>query len=299
VAGTQWEHQPEVRDALRTIVADPELGIGALSSPQALSNLLKDLLPDAPRETSVLVAAAEAGLPHTLADHVARGMDLAAASSVTESAFAARTPFTPEACRWAVAEVAVAPGLAPGALTGAPASTRPASARSATTQQPNIPPAPAPPRAGNAETVLPRGAGPAPPGWYGPPPPAASPGPARPGPGRPGPVWPGAARPGQVPPGAAGPYGGRPVGARPAGARPVTVTRARRIPGWVWRNLEYVHQGRTNMGRAFRVTAGVLGPASIAVSRLSEAGAGAGALPQTLMQPVPGPGPGPDDDSIL
>jgi uncharacterized protein YegL len=150
-----------------------------------------------------------------------------------------------------------------------------------------------------------------------------------------------------------------------------------------WRNLEYVHQGRTNMGTAFGVTAEVLRPgrlerralrpaillitdglptdpaggfetglgellstpagrsalrvgvaigrdanseplnrfrspdtpilvadstddiverlvaASIAVSRLSEAGADAGALAQTLMQPVPGPGPGPDDDSIL
>lgn len=62
MTGTQWEHQPEVRDALRTIVADPEFGIGALSNPQPLSNLLKDLLPDAPKETSVLVAAAEAEL---------------------------------------------------------------------------------------------------------------------------------------------------------------------------------------------------------------------------------------------
>jgi uncharacterized protein YegL len=39
--------------------------------------------------------------------------------------------------------------------------------------------------------------------------------------------------------------------------------------------------------------------ASIAVSRLSEVGADAGALAQTLMQPATGPGPGPDDDSIL
>ncbi|HEY7430058.1 MAG TPA: vWA domain-containing protein [Streptosporangiaceae bacterium] len=150
-----------------------------------------------------------------------------------------------------------------------------------------------------------------------------------------------------------------------------------------WQNLEYVHQGRTNIGPAFGVTAGVLGPdrlerralrpalllitdglptdppggfeaglaellstpagrsalrvgvaigrdanseplnrfrspgtpilvadstddiverlvaASIAVSRLSEAGADAEALAQTLMQPAAGPGPGSDDDSIL
>jgi hypothetical protein len=62
VAGTSWEHQREVRDALQTIVSDPQLGVAALSSAQTMSNLLKDLLPDAPRETSVLVAAAEAGL---------------------------------------------------------------------------------------------------------------------------------------------------------------------------------------------------------------------------------------------
>jgi uncharacterized protein YegL len=39
--------------------------------------------------------------------------------------------------------------------------------------------------------------------------------------------------------------------------------------------------------------------ASIAVSRLSGAGADPGALAQTLMQPAAGSGPGPDDDSIL
>ncbi len=60
MAGTSWEHQREVRDARQAIVSDPQLGVAALSSAQAMSNLLKDLLPDAPRETSVLVA--EAGL---------------------------------------------------------------------------------------------------------------------------------------------------------------------------------------------------------------------------------------------
>src|SRR6266567_135602 len=39
--------------------------------------------------------------------------------------------------------------------------------------------------------------------------------------------------------------------------------------------------------------------ASIAMSRMSEAGADAAVLAQTLMQPAPGHGPGPDDDSIL
>ncbi len=118
MTSTSWEHQREVRDALRTIVSDPQLGVPALSSAQTMSNLLKDLLPDAPRETSVLVAAAEAGLAQVLLDHVSQGMDIATASSLTASAFAARTPFTADACNWAVAELSVALGLAPGAPAG-------------------------------------------------------------------------------------------------------------------------------------------------------------------------------------
>ena len=75
---TAWVHQREVREALHAIVFDPQLGTPALSNPQTMSNLLKDLLPDAPRETSVLVATAEAGLAQILLDHVSQGMDAAA-----------------------------------------------------------------------------------------------------------------------------------------------------------------------------------------------------------------------------
>jgi hypothetical protein len=114
VTGPAWEHEREVRDALRTIIADPQLGVGALSSAQTMSNLLKDLLPDAPRETTVLVAAAEAGLAQILLDHAGQGMDAATACSLTAAAFAARAPFTPEACTWAVAELAGALGITPG-----------------------------------------------------------------------------------------------------------------------------------------------------------------------------------------
>ena len=66
MTGTAWEHQREAREALPTIVSGPHLGIGALSNAQTLSNLLKGLLPDAPRETSVLVAAAGARLAQIL-----------------------------------------------------------------------------------------------------------------------------------------------------------------------------------------------------------------------------------------
>jgi hypothetical protein len=78
VTDTAWVHE---REALHTIVSDPQLGTLALSNPQAMSNLLKDLRPDAPRETSVLAAAAEAGLAQILLDHVSQGMDAATAAS--------------------------------------------------------------------------------------------------------------------------------------------------------------------------------------------------------------------------
>src|SRR5215470_13066901 len=70
-----WEHAAEARAALNAIVADPQHGVAALSSAQTMSNLLKDLLPDAPREKSILVAAAEAGLANTVRQHVDHGMD--------------------------------------------------------------------------------------------------------------------------------------------------------------------------------------------------------------------------------
>ncbi|HYK33123.1 MAG TPA: hypothetical protein VEV63_14235 [Streptosporangiaceae bacterium] len=106
-----WEHASEARAALNAIVTDPEHGVGALSNPQTMSNLLKDYLPDAPREKSILVAAAEAGLADTLRDHVAQGMDPNTAIRLTASSFSSSTPFTPEACNWVTDEIAVALGI--------------------------------------------------------------------------------------------------------------------------------------------------------------------------------------------
>jgi hypothetical protein len=204
VTGTQWEHQPEVREALRTIVSDPQFGASALSTPQALSNLLKDLLPDSPRETSVLVAAAEAGLPQLLADHIAQGMDLATASRLAESAFAARTPFTAAACSWVVAELAAALRPAPASsgqrMPAQPGPTWPAPSQPAGPgQQWAAAPAAGPGLAASAETQLPAGGRPAGPGWYAPP-----------------------------------PVGARPAARRPPGPPPAGVVRARRIPPWVY-----------------------------------------------------------------
>jgi len=114
-----WEHAADARAALNAIVNDPEHGVAALSSAQTMSNLLKDLLPDAPREKSILVAAAEAGLADTLRDHVSQGMDANTAIRLTASSFSSSTPFTPEACNWVTGEIAGALGISqPGSGPG-------------------------------------------------------------------------------------------------------------------------------------------------------------------------------------
>jgi len=103
-----WDAQGEAQAALRTIVADPRYGPAALSNAQMLTNLLKDLLPDAPRESSVLVAASEVGVPGMLQGNVSQGMDLGTASRLAAGSFESRTALTPDACRWAVAALASA-----------------------------------------------------------------------------------------------------------------------------------------------------------------------------------------------
>jgi hypothetical protein len=111
MSDTSWEHASEARAALNAIVTDPEHGATALSNPQTMSNLLKDYLPDAPREKSILVAAAEAGLADTLREHIAQGMDPNTAIRLTASSFSSSTPFTPEACNWVTDELALAMGI--------------------------------------------------------------------------------------------------------------------------------------------------------------------------------------------
>src|SRR5712692_6765138 len=90
---SRFDHPNQARVALAAIVADPEFGPAALSDPAALSNLLSDYLPDSPRETGPLLAAAQADVPGTLHDHVGHGMDPATAIRITASNLASRTAF--------------------------------------------------------------------------------------------------------------------------------------------------------------------------------------------------------------
>ena len=120
MADLPWEHAAEARAALNAIVTDPEHGVDALSSPRTMSNLLKDLLPDAPREKSLLIAAAEAGLADTLREHVSQGMDTSTAIRLTASSFSVSTPLSPDACNWVTSEIAMALGISSPAPAGAP-----------------------------------------------------------------------------------------------------------------------------------------------------------------------------------
>ena len=157
-----------------------------------MANLLKDLLPDAPREVSILVAAAEAGVASNLRDRVSQGMDVGTASAVVAGSFAASTPFKPEACSWAVSEIAGALGLsrpagpAPGSSTP-PGSSVPGGSAAPTISTPVISgPGPAPgsyPPGSHPPGSYPPGS--YPPGSY-PPAGQAPPGPYPPAPGFPG-----------------------------------------------------------------------------------------------------------------
>jgi serine/threonine-protein kinase len=113
VAGPLWDSDPggRARTALRAIVSDPDRGVAALSSAQAMSTALRDLLPDMPRETKVLVAAAEEGVAEALGYYVANGMDSATVRDKVARSFARHTGFRSAACQWAVDEIAAVLGL--------------------------------------------------------------------------------------------------------------------------------------------------------------------------------------------
>jgi hypothetical protein len=150
VTSVPWDAQGEAHAALRAIVADPRYGLPVLSNAQTMTNLLKDMLPDAPRESSVLVAASEAGVAGLLQGNVSRGMDVATASRLAAGTFENQTALTPDACNWAAGILASVLRL--DAVRAAP------------------PPPPGPvydtPRAagGDQRTMAP-GPGPAPPAW--------------------------------------------------------------------------------------------------------------------------------------
>jgi hypothetical protein len=122
MANAPWDPDGEALTALRMIAADPRYGAEALSSTQTMTNLLKDLLPDAPREANVLIAATGAGLAPALQQYAAQGMDPGTASRLAAGTLADRTSLTGDACAWvtsSLVSVLFPPEVRPGATAGA------------------------------------------------------------------------------------------------------------------------------------------------------------------------------------
>lgn len=111
MAGMPWSHAGSARATLRAIVSDPDHGPRALSNPRVMANLLNDYLPDAPREKLLLLAAVDAGIAESLAEHISAGLDPVTAIRLSASSLATSTAIEPDACEWAATELAVALGL--------------------------------------------------------------------------------------------------------------------------------------------------------------------------------------------
>jgi hypothetical protein len=125
MASAPWDPRGEALNALRTIAADPQYGAEALANAQMLTNLLKDMLPEAPREANVLITAAGAGVPTALQGYLAQGMDVGTATQLAAGTLAERTALTADACAWATSSLATAllPQVAP--LASGPGGTAP------------------------------------------------------------------------------------------------------------------------------------------------------------------------------
>jgi hypothetical protein len=124
-----YDAQGEVRDALSTAV--DSYGKRVLNDPRVLGNLVTDLLPDLPRERSLLVAAAEAGIASELTQNVeGQHMDADTAVALAARSLAENRSLDPAASTWVATEYARAlgyqvqsqapPSLAPPAPWGAP-----------------------------------------------------------------------------------------------------------------------------------------------------------------------------------
>jgi hypothetical protein len=151
MASAPWDPRSEALNALRTIAADPQYGAEALSNAQMLTNLLKDMLPDAPREANVLITAAGAGVPAALQGYLAQGMDVGTATQLAAGTLAERTALTSDACAWATSSLATAllPLAAPPQAS-VPAGTAP------------LPAGTAPLPGSDHPTMAPQGTGPGP-----------------------------------------------------------------------------------------------------------------------------------------
>src|SRR3954451_6388284 len=104
----EWDQHGEAQAALRSIVANPRYGAAALSNSQTMTYLLEHMLPEAPRESGVLVAASKTCVPDMLRQQLSQGTDPGTAARLAAESFENRTGLTAEACRWAAGALAAA-----------------------------------------------------------------------------------------------------------------------------------------------------------------------------------------------
>ena len=160
----QLDTQGEAHEALGTAVAS--YGQRVLSDPHTLGNLVADLLPDLPRERSLLVTGAEAGIAGEMRQHVEeQHIDPDTAVQLVARALSERRAIDPAAGMWVASEYAQALGyqvrphtadVPPGGAAGrgggghpgaGPAVLAPGRAGTAAAPGPVLAPPPPPPAA--------------------------------------------------------------------------------------------------------------------------------------------------------
>lgn len=105
----QQDAQGEAHDALGTAVSS--YGRRVLGDPHMLGNLVTDLLPDLPRERSLLVTGAEAGIAAQMTQHVEeQHIDPDTAVQLAARSLSERRSIEPAASMWVASEYAQALG---------------------------------------------------------------------------------------------------------------------------------------------------------------------------------------------
>src|SRR6266704_2875425 len=120
----QLDTQGEAHEALGTAVAS--YGQRVLSDPHTLGNLVADLLPDLPRERSLLVTGAEAGIAGEMRQHVGeQHIDPDTAVQLVARALSEGRAIDPAAGLWVASEYAQALGYQVRPYTSAVPSGQP------------------------------------------------------------------------------------------------------------------------------------------------------------------------------
>jgi hypothetical protein len=266
----QLDVQGEAHEALGTAVAS--YGQRVLSDPHTLGNLVADLLPDLPRERSLLVTGAEAGVAAEMRQHVEdQRIDPDTAVQLVARSLSERRAIDTTAGLWVVSEYAQALGY----------QVRPYTAVAAATVL-QAPGGPSRPPAGQAAPPGPKAvswpatqqAPPRPPGqfWQPPQPPPAQPLPS------PGPQsWP--------------PAGVSPQSWPPAGPPPQSWPPAGPAPGQSWPPPQSPAGGRGKPSPGRRL--GILAAAAVgaAVILYVPAALAGHTFPFTKSQPATAPSP--------